>query len=473
MKKLLFTFFAGAFLVTGSVAQSNLNLETWTGNECNEWGTLNSFMFLGAPQTVYQETSDPGQCASSAKIQTGYWAGATGFGASSDTVSGFFTLGAAITGAIGLPFTMTPSSMTFMFKGEVVSGDTALILVSLSVYDTAQNTIAQGMLLVYDSGAVFLDAFGQQLSQITTNNGAWNSVTIPIWDFSFGALTPDSLQIICASSSGSLFGSPLPLIGSTIYVDGFGFGGSGICNTTTACFGTTANGMSPTFNAGATHNPDATYTWDYGNSTTGTGMSTSNTYTTPGTYSVCLIVTDSCGTDTTCSNVDICSTPGVASFTSASDSLIASFAATGSTNSNPTYAWDFGDGSTGTGATATHTYADSGTFNVCLVLTDDCGADTTCTTITVTLPPVSISDDLKIEGLNIYPNPAKDFVIIKTKSVNIMDVQLYDLQGQLLLDDKNVPTAEYKIARGDLAKGAYFIRITSGGKQMIKQVVFE
>jgi PKD repeat protein len=49
-----------------------------------------------------------------------------------------------------------------------------------------------------------------------------------------------------------------------------------------------------------------------------------------------------------------------------------------------TYEWDFGDGSSGTGKSASHTYTASGTFTVVLRVTDDDGAqDTAQKTITV------------------------------------------------------------------------------------------
>jgi PKD repeat protein len=46
-----------------------------------------------------------------------------------------------------------------------------------------------------------------------------------------------------------------------------------------------------------------------------------------------------------------------------------------------TYYWDFGDGSTGTGVSPTHTYAAAGTYTVSLTVTDDNGAPNTATTI--------------------------------------------------------------------------------------------
>src|SRR3712207_7552897 len=41
------------------------------------------------------------------------------------------------------------------------------------------------------------------------------------------------------------------------------------------------------------------------------------------------------------------------------------------------HAWDFGDGRTGTGVTASHTYAAAGTYTVRLTVTDDRGATAT------------------------------------------------------------------------------------------------
>jgi PKD repeat protein len=75
--------------------------------------------------------------------------------------------------------------------------------------------------------------------------------------------------------------------------------------------------------------------------------------------------------------------------------LVASFDASGSADADGTvasYAWTFGDGSTGTGPNATRTYAAAGTYTVGLTVTDDKGATgTTSRSVTVTSPAAGTS----------------------------------------------------------------------------------
>ena len=66
-----------------------------------------------------------------------------------------------------------------------------------------------------------------------------------------------------------------------------------------------------------------------------------------------------------------------AAFTLHGAALAASFDGSGSSDADGTiasYAWDFGDGSTGTGMKPSHTYAAAGDYTVTLTVTDDGGA---------------------------------------------------------------------------------------------------
>ncbi|MGB0514955.1 MAG: PKD domain-containing protein, partial [Wenzhouxiangellaceae bacterium] len=89
--------------------------------------------------------------------------------------------------------------------------------------------------------------------------------------------------------------------------------------------------------------------------------------------------------------------PPTASFAFNCTDLSCSFDGSGSSDSDGTitsYAWDFGDGTTASGVTASHTYAAEGSFNVTLTVTDDAGAsgsDTQTVTVSdgINNPPVA------------------------------------------------------------------------------------
>jgi PKD repeat protein len=80
-----------------------------------------------------------------------------------------------------------------------------------------------------------------------------------------------------------------------------------------------------------------------------------------------------------------------ASPTSGTAPLAVSFDGSGSSDPDGTiasYAWTFGDGGTGSGATISHTYAAPGTYTASLTVTDNAGAASSASTvITVNAPP--------------------------------------------------------------------------------------
>ncbi|MCW2636004.1 MAG: domain containing protein [Blastococcus sp.] len=88
-----------------------------------------------------------------------------------------------------------------------------------------------------------------------------------------------------------------------------------------------------------------------------------------------------------------------ATFQSSCAGLLCSFDATASSDrdgSIASYAWNFGDGSTGTGARVNHTFPGDGSRLVTLTVTDDQGATaSTQRTVTVTAPPAGTGIGLR------------------------------------------------------------------------------
>jgi PKD repeat protein len=80
------------------------------------------------------------------------------------------------------------------------------------------------------------------------------------------------------------------------------------------------------------------------------------------------------------------------------------------------YEWDFGDGSNATGATPTHTYAQNGTYNVTLTVTDNEGATNTSTTT------ADIESDL-IPPYTTGYSPAKDAIEVAKNTTIVVHVK--------------------------------------------------
>jgi PKD repeat protein len=146
------------------------------------------------------------------------------------------------------------------------------------------------------------------------------------------------------------------------------------------------------------------YSWTFGDNSTGTGALTTHAYSTSGTYAVTLTVTDDVGnTGTGTNNVGVGSPPAPTANFTTSKVWLAVFCdgRTSTTQQGQTivlYEWGFGDSTTiftcdlvdgdgigpGTagnaaagcgvsGDTISHTYAAAAIYNITLVVTDSAG----------------------------------------------------------------------------------------------------
>ncbi|WP_372710392.1 PKD domain-containing protein [Arthrobacter rhombi] len=160
-----------------------------------------------------------------------------------------------------------------------------------------------------------------------------------------------------------------------------------------AKFGHDVTGLSAVFDgSGSTASDGATvasYAWDFGDGKSATGAKPSHQYAAAGTYTVKLTVKDSTGAESAVvsAGVAVGHDKPVGSFTAQSSDMSVSVDASASKASDGAtmqYSWDWGDGSaSGTGVKASHTFAEAGSFDVVLTVTDSLGAvDTVTKTVT-------------------------------------------------------------------------------------------
>ncbi len=129
--------------------------------------------------------------------------------------------------------------------------------------------------------------------------------------------------------------------------------------------------------------------------------------------------------------------------------------------------WDFGDGSTSNAISPQHTYGNAGSYSVCFTATDVCGYTAThCDSVSVNL--LSQKEHTIRQSLEIYPNPARDKIYIKTTSPHYGTLEIMDMRGRLLLFDRVPMTTEHEISISYLPPGCYFIKVGSAILPFVK-----
>ena len=218
---------------------------------------------------------------------------------------------------------------------------------------------------------------GATVSHAYASSGSY-TVTLTVKDSSTSQQTATTQQTVSVSN-------PAPtLTGSFTYSPASPQAGQFVSFTGSASGGT----------------PPYSFSWSFGDGSTGTGSSVTHAYSSAGSYTVTLSIKDGGSPQQTATSQQTISVTNPSSTLTASFTYTPSspqtgqsvtFTGTASGGTSPyTFTWSFGDGSTGTGASTTHTYSLVGSYAVTLTVVDSGSPQQTTTsqrTISVANPP--------------------------------------------------------------------------------------
>ena len=306
-------------------------------------------------------------------------------------------------------------------------------IVSLQVTDNAGLTATASRIITVNAPAnvapvaSFTSSHSSGVAPLAvTFNPAASSDDVQIvsyrWDFGDG----DTRTMTSAASVSKTFGTPGTYTVILEVTDDVGLSATTSTTVTVmeaemeqdppvAAFSASpGSGVAPlavSFDPAASHDDGqiVSYLWNFGDGevrTESTAASLSKTFSTPGSYSVTLQVTDDAGLTATASRIitvtepETVQDPPVAAFSASQSSGIAPLAVTFDPAASSddrqivSYRWDFGNGEVRTEPTAasvSKTFGTPGTYAVILQVTDDAGLIATASrTITVTAPPPAV-----------------------------------------------------------------------------------
>lgn len=238
------------------------------------------------------------------------------------------------------------------------------------------------------------------------------------------------------------------------------------CAAPTPGFSASASGLMTTFN-NTTVGTVTAQLWDFGDGNISTALSPTHTFAAPGTYTVCLTTTNICGTDSTCQTLTVCN-PMTAAFSDSANLLLVDFTDM-STGDVSAWLWDFGDGNSSTQQNPTHTYAAAGTYQVCLITTDNCGTDSTCSSLTVIAVGMEAA---QLAEMQAFPNPARDQLKVAVPvNAEGIELTLTDLAGKVVRKQSmSIGQETAVIDLKGLANGSYFLVAKTNSTQKTMRI---
>ena len=209
-----------------------------------------------------------------------------------------------------------------------------------------------------------------------------------------GVWTETVVVAVAAGYAGPLVNTvnastPAGLVSATAVVTAeVGIAGLAAINDSPTQLGTPTT-LTATIDAGS----NVTYVWNFGDGTNGEGAVVTHTYPHTGPFDAFVTAINNVSFSRATTMVTVTDIP-ITGLSVVNDSPTwigapTTLTATVATGSNVTYAWDFGDGESGSGPVVSHVYPSVGTYTAVVTASNSAGAISDTSMVTITVAPVT------------------------------------------------------------------------------------
>ncbi len=136
------------------------------------------------------------------------------------------------------------------------------------------------------------------------------------------------------------------------------------------------------------------------------------------------------------------------------------------------YYWDFGDGTTESGQNVIHSYADTGTYTVTLIVISEGGCSTSSSqTVTVSQTATGIGTIANGGPISIWSNGGRVYVDFSKQSKVEAEIQIYNVIGQELVNEKFGRSTIYSKPIANIEVGYVIVKVKNAGSFTTKKVL--
>jgi uncharacterized delta-60 repeat protein len=142
-----------------------------------------------------------------------------------------------------------------------------------------------------------------------------------------------------------------------------------------------------------------------------------------------------------------------------------------------TWQWDFGDGATSSDQNPLHAYSQTGSYDVCLIVSNDCSTDTICGTITI----IATGDQQPGNAFvyTVFPNPFSENTVIQffLQNNQFVKIEMYNVQGKKIkiIQEGNLVAGNHRVTLNSdgLVPGVYMLELKTNFGWSIHRLIVQ